>query len=138
MRTITVEGIVEELAKINEYMHKLKERKQLLMAQLEEVIERPIDKNYVNIGAAKISWRRSIKINPKYASMYAEKYPELAKRIFSVSYRPKITALERIKTAAETGKLPDWAEPEAVKDLLSQVEYEEKMSVTFQGGENNE
>lgn len=43
--TITVENVLAELKKINEYIKKLNDRKKAVLAQLEEMVEKPLDKN---------------------------------------------------------------------------------------------
>jgi hypothetical protein len=136
--TITVEGLLEELKKINDYMKKLNDRKKAVLAQLEEMVEKPLDKNTLNLGNAKIKWVTTAKISSTKAKELAKKYPGLVDHVFSVAYKPKLSALNRIQFAKSKGKLPKDIPEEAVEELLTYTEFEEKMSVSFEEGEENE
>jgi len=136
--TITVENVLTELKKVNEYMKKLQERKKELMAILEENIERPVDKNTLNLEGAKIKWVTSAKISNTKARELAEKYPGLVNHVFSVTYKPKLSALNRIQFAKSKGKLPNDIPEEAVEEVLKYVEFEERMSVSFEEGGDDE
>ncbi|WP_126992234.1 hypothetical protein [Thermosipho globiformans] len=136
--TITVENVLTELRKVNEYMKKLQERKKELMAILEENIERPVDKNTLNLEGAKIKWVTTAKISNTKARELTEKYPGLVNHVFSVTYKPKLSALNRIQFAKSKGKLPNDIPEEAVEEVLKYVELEERMSVSFEEGGDNE
>lgn len=136
--TITVENVLAELKKINEYIKKLNDRKKAVLAQLEEMVEKPLDKNTLNLGNAKIKWVTSAKISNTKARELAEKYPGLVNHVFSVTYKPKLSALNRIQFAKSKGKLPNNIPEQAVEELLKYTEFEEKMNISFEEGEENE
>ncbi|MBB6061909.1 sensor domain CHASE-containing protein [Thermosipho japonicus] len=136
--TITVENVLTELKKVNEYMKKLQDRKKELIAILEENIERPVDKNTLNLEGAKIKWITSAKISNTKARELAEKYPGLVNHVFSVTYKPKLSALNRIQFAKSKGKLPKDIPEEAVEEVLKHIELEERMSISFEEGGDNE
>lgn len=136
--TITVEGLLEELKKINDYMKKLNDRKKAVLAQLEEMVEKPLDKNTLNLGNAKIKWVTTAKISNTKAKELVGQYPALVNHIFAVTYKPKLSALNRIQFAKSKGKLPSDIPEEAVEELLKYTEFEERMSISFEEGESNE
>lgn len=136
--TVSVDTVLEELRKVNEYMKKLQDRKRALIAILEENIEKPIDKNTLNLGNAKIKWITTAKISNTKARELAEKFPGLVNHVFSVTYKPKLSALNRIQFAKSKGKLPSDIPEEAVEELLTYTEFEERMSVSFEEGGKNE
>jgi hypothetical protein len=136
--TITVEGLLEELKKINDYMKKLNDRKKAVLAQLEEMVEKPLDKNTLNLGNAKIKWVTTAKISNTKAKELVGKYPALVNHVFSVTYKPKLSALNRIQFAKSKGKLPKDIPEEAVEELLEFCVFEERMSVSFEEGGDDE
>lgn len=123
LSTMSVHEIIEQLEKIRELEMKLKKKKAELEAMLYDQV--PQGKT-IHIGKAKVSWTRNAKVSSKFAKIFTSKYPQLAERIFSVSYRPKISEIDKIEVAKEINELPNWYDEQAWNELIQNLKVEEK------------
>ena len=123
----SIEQLVDDILKIKEVEKELKEKRQQLEQQLFESVEKPVDGKPLWIGDdVKIVWRTNAKISQRQAKIWFEKNPELSKRIFSMSFKPKkseISKLERT-VVSEPEKLPGWMKD--FSKVKEDIEIEEK------------
>lgn len=128
----SIEQLVDDILKIKEVERELKEKRQQLEQQLFESVEKPVDGKPLWIGDdVKIVWRTNAKISQKQARIWFEKNPELSKRIFSMSFKPKISEISKLERTVvlEPEKLPEW-----MKDfgkVKEDIEIEEKPTLEF-------
>jgi len=128
----SIEQLVDDILKIKEVEKELKEKRQQLEQQLFESVEKPVDGKPLWIGDdVKIVWRTNAKISQRQAKIWFEKNPELSKRIFSMSFKPKkseISKLERT-VVSEPEKLPEWMKD--FDEIKKDIEIEEKPALEF-------
>jgi len=128
--TLSIHEILEELQKIKELETKLKKKKE----ELESMLFSQIPKGKpLYLGNAKITWTRSAKVsNNKFAKIFASQYPQLAERIFSISYRPKISEIDKIEVAREINEVPNWYDEEAWNELIQNLKVEERPRIVWE------
>jgi len=130
LTTMSIHEIIEQLGKIRELEMKLKKKK----AELEEMLFEQVPQGKtIHIGNAKVSWSRTAKIPSKFAKIFVSKYPQLAERIFSVSYRPKISEIDKIEVAREINEVPSWYDEQAWNELVKNLKVEEKPRLIWEG-----
>ena len=123
----TPEELVDAIRKIKDVEKELKEKRQKLEEMLFESVEKPIDGKPLWIGDdVKIVWRTNAKISQKQARIWFEKNPELSKRLFSMSFKPKISEISKLErtVVSEPEKLPGWMKDFA--KIKEDIEIEEK------------
>lgn len=123
----SIEQLVDDILKIKEVERELKEKRQQLEQQLFESVEKPVDGKPLWIGDdVKIVWRTNAKISQKQAKIWFEKNPELSKRIFSMSFKPKISEISKLERTVvlEPEKLPEWMKD--FSKVKEDIEIEEK------------
>jgi len=135
----SIEQLVDDILKIKEVERELKEKRQQLEQQLFESVQKPVDGKPLWIGDdVKIVWRTNAKISQKQAKIWFEKNPELSKRIFSMSFKPKISEISKLERTVvlEPEKLPEWMKDfDKVKE---DIEIEEKPALEIVKKEGEE
>ena len=126
--------IKEILAKVKE-LKEIEQRAKAARVELEkklfESVDKPIDGKPLWLSdEAKIVWRNEAKISQKIGKLWLEKNPELSKRIFSITVKPKISVISQLeRTLNMDEKLPDWMQDfEALKESIV---IEEKPQLQF-------
>lgn len=126
-----IKDILEKVKELREIEQRAKAARQELEKKLFASVEKPIDGKPLWLSdEAKVVWRNEAKIPQKLGKIWLEKNPELSKRIFSITVKPKISVisqLERTLNMDET--LPSWmADFEALK---KDITIEEKPQLQF-------
>lgn len=128
----TPEELVDAIRKIKDVEKELKEKRQKLEEMLFESVEKPIDGKPLWIGDdVKIVWRTNAKISQKQAKIWFDRNPDLSRRIFSMTFKPKISEISKLErtVVSEPEKLPEWMKDfEKVKE---DIEIEEKPALEF-------
>ena len=127
VKTINTTALLLQLKQIRDLENRLRERKKELEAQVFHSIQRP-DRGQalqveLNDFTAKLSWSTEAKISQPDARIIVSKYPEVATQIFSVSYKPKISVISRLRMLQ-----PDLP---ALNELSEYLTVEEKQSIVF-------
>lgn len=132
----SIEQLVDDILKIKEVERELKEKRQQLEQQLFESVEKPVDGKPLWIGDdVKIVWRTNAKISQKQARIWFEKNPELSKRLFSMSFKPKISVISKWERTT-TKERPEWMKDfDKVKE---DIEIEEKPALEIVKKEGEE
>ena len=128
--------IVKKIKKIKEIEQRAKEARRDLEKKLFESVERPVDGKPLWLSdEAKIVWRNEAKIPQKVGKIWLEKNPELSKRVFSITVKPKISVISQLeRTLNMDEELPPWmADFEALKEDIT---IEEKPSLVFEKEED--
>jgi len=123
----TEDEILDKILEVKDYINKLRETEKQLQQKLFEKVQKPIDGKPVWIGdLAKVVWRTDAKISQKVAKIWLDRNPELAKRIFSMSLKPKISEISRIDRTiiSNPDKVPEWAED--FEKIKQDITFEEK------------
>lgn len=120
----SIEQLVDDILKIKEVEKELKEKRQQLEQQLFESVQKPEDGKPLWIGDdVKIVWRTNAKISQKQARIWFEKNPELSKRLFSMSFKPKISVISKWERTT-TKERPEWMKD--FSKVKEDIEIEEK------------
>jgi len=127
VQTVNTTALLLQLKQIKDLENRLRERKKELEAQVFHSIQRP-DRGQalqveLNDFTAKLSWSTEAKISQADARIIVSKYPEVATQIFSVSYKPKISIISRLRMLQ-----PDLP---ALNELSEYLTVEEKQSIVF-------
>ena len=127
VQTVNTTALLLQLKQIRDLENRLRERKKELEAQVFHSIQRP-DRGQalqveLNDFTAKLSWSTEAKISQPDARIIVSKYPEVATQIFSVSYKPKISVISRLRMLQ-----PDLP---ALNELSEYLTVEEKQSIVF-------
>ena len=133
--------IKEILAKVKE-LKEIEQRAKAARIELEKKlfasVEKPIDGKPLWLSdEAKVVWRNEAKIPQKVGKIWLEKNPELSKRVFSISVKPKISVISQLeRTLNMDEELPPWmADFEALK---KDITIEEKPSLVFEKEEEED
>jgi len=124
--------IVKKIKEIKEIEQRAKEARRELEKKLFESVERPKDGKPLWLDEeTKIVWRNEAKISQKIGKVWLEKNPELSRRIFSLSVKPKISAISKLDRTLNAGKeVPEWmSDFEALKQ---DIVIEEKPVLQFE------
>jgi len=125
-----IKKILEDIKKLKEIEDVAKTKRKVLEEKLFSIVERPIDGKPVWLSdEAKIVWRTEAKINQRAGRIWLEKNPELSKRIFTVTVKPKITEISRLERTLELGDVPVWLKD--FEDLKQEIKIEEKPQLQF-------
>ena len=123
--------IVKKIKEIKEIEQRAKAARVKLEKKLFESVDKPIDGKPLWLSdEAKIVWRNEAKISQKVGKLWLEKNPELSKRIFSITVKPKISVISQLeRTLNMDEKLPNWMQDfEALKESIV---IEEKPRLEF-------
>jgi len=126
-----IKDILEKVKELREIEQRAKAARQELEKKLFESVEKPIDGKPLWLSdEAKIVWRNEAKIPQKVGKIWLEKNPELSKRVFSISVKPKISVISQFERTLDMGEgLPDWmSDFEALK---KDITIEEKPQLQF-------
>lgn len=126
-----IKDILEKVKELREIEQRAKAARQELEKKLFESVEKPIDGKPLWLSdEAKIVWRNEAKIPQKVGKIWLEKNPELSKRVFSISVKPKISVISQLeRTLNMDEELPPWmADFEALKESIV---IEEKPRLEF-------
>jgi len=126
-----IKDILEKVKELREIEQRAKAARQELEKKLFESVEKPIDGKPLWLSdEAKIVWRNEAKIPQKVGKIWLEKNPELSKRVFSISVKPKISVISQLeRTLNMDEELPPWmADFEALK---KDITIEEKPQLQF-------
>jgi hypothetical protein len=135
----SIEQLVDDILKIKEVERELKEKRQQLEQQLFESVQKPVDGKPLWIGDdVKIVWRTNAKISQKQARIWFEKNPDLSRRIFSMSFKPKISEISKLERTVvfEPEKLPGWMKD--FSKVKEDIEIEEKPALEIVKKEGEE
>lgn len=124
--------IVKKIKEIKEIEQRAKEARRELEKKLFESVEKPKDGKPLWLDdETKIVWRNEAKISQKIGKVWLEKNPELSRRIFSLSVKPKISAISKLDRTLNAGKeVPEWmSDFEALKQ---DIVIEEKPVLQFE------
>ena len=133
-----IKKILEKVKELKEIEQRAKMARQELEKKLFESVEKPIDGKPLWLSdEAKIVWRNEAKIPQKVGKIWLEKNPELSKRVFSISVKPKISVISQLeRTLNMDEELPPWmADFEALKEDIT---IEEKPSLVFEKEEEED
>ena len=133
-----IKDILEKVKELREIEQRAKAARQELEKKLFESVEKPIDGKPLWLSdEAKIVWRNEAKIPQKVGKIWLEKNPELSKRVFSISVKPKISVISQLeRTLNMDEELPPWmADFEALK---KDITIEEKPSLVFEKEEEED
>ena len=127
VQTVNTTALLLQLKQIKDLENRLRERKKELEAQVFHSIQRP-DRGQalqveLNDFTAKLSWSTEAKISQPDARIIVSKYPDVATKIFSTTYKPKISIISRLRMLQ-----PDLP---ALSELSEYLTVEEKQSIVF-------
>lgn len=125
-----IKKILEDIKKLKEIEDVAKTKRKVLEEKLFSIVERPIDGKPVWLSDdSKIIWRTDAKINQRVGRIWMEKNPELSKRVFSISLKPKISEISKLERTLGLEGVPEWmSDFEALKQ---DIKIEEKPQLQF-------
>ncbi|SHE47249.1 hypothetical protein SAMN02745164_00490 [Marinitoga hydrogenitolerans DSM 16785] len=131
--------LADKIAELKEMEDKLKARRVELQKKLTEQLPRPLDKAtlYVEGSKAKlkVSWTESYKISQKEAKIFAERYPRVAQKVFSITYKPKKSSISTMERTIKDA--PEYEKP--LLELKQIIKIEEDVRVSIEkAGEKDE
>jgi len=128
VQTVNTTSLLLQLKQIKDLETRLREKKRELEAQVFHTIQRPDRGQSLQVEltdfTAKLNWSTEARISQPDARIIVGKYPEFASQVFSVSYKPKISAISRFRMLQ-----PDLP---ALSELSEYLSIEEKQSIAFQ------
>ena len=127
VQTVNTTALLLQLKQIRALENRLRDKKKEIEAQVFSTIQRP-DRGQalqveLNDFTAKLSWSTEAKISQADARIIVSKYPDIATQVFSVSYKPKISVISRLRMLQ-----PDLP---ALNELSEYLTVEEKQSIVF-------
>ena len=127
VQTINTTSLLLQLKQIKDIENRLREKKKEIEAQVFASIQRPDKGQSLQVDltdfTAKLSWSTEAKLSQADARIIVSKYPDIATQIFSVSYKPKISTISRLRMLQ-----PDLP---ALSELSEYLTVEEKQSIVF-------
>ena len=127
VKTINTTALLMQLKQIRDLENRLREKKKEIEAQVFASIQRPDKGQSLQVDltdfTAKLSWSTEAKISQADARIIVSKYPDIATQVFSVSYKPKISTISRLRMLQ-----PDLP---ALSELSEYLTVEEKQSIVF-------
>ena len=127
VKTINTTALLLQLKQIKDLENRLRDKKKEIEAQIFSTVQRPDRGQALQVElsdfTAKLSWSTEAKISQPDARIIVSKYPEVATQIFSVSYKPKISIISRLRMLQ-----PDLP---ALNELSEYLTVEEKQSIVF-------
>lgn len=125
-----IQKILENIRKLKEIEEEAKAKRKKLEQELFSQVDKPEDGKPLWLADdAKIVWRTEAKINQKRGRVWMEKNPELAKRIFSVTVKPKISEISKLERTLGLEGTPEWLKD--FEDLKQEITIEEKPTLQF-------
>ena len=123
--------IVKKIKEIKEIEQRAKEARRELEKKLFESVEKPEDGKPLWLDEqTKIVWRNEATVPQKVGKMWLEKNPELSKRIFSITVKPKISEISKLERTLYLGEeLPPWMKDFEI--LKQDIKIEEKPRLEF-------
>jgi len=127
VKTINTTALLLQLKQIKDLENRLRDKKKEIEAQIFSTVKRP-DRGQalqveLNDFTAKLSWSTEAKISQPDARIIVSKYPDIATQIFSITYKPKISIISRLRMLQ-----PDLP---ALNELSEYLTVEEKQSIVF-------
>ena len=127
VQTVNTTALLLQLKQIRDLENRLREKKKEIEAQVFASMQRP-DRGQslqveLNDFTAKLSWSTEAKISQPDARIIVSKYPDIATQIFSITYKPKISIISRLRMLQ-----PDLP---ALNELSEYLTVEEKQSIVF-------
>ncbi len=128
VQTVNTTSLLLQLKQIKDLENRLRDKKKELETQIFSTISRPDRGQSLQVElsdfTAKLSWSTEAKISQADARIIVGKYPDFASKVFSVSYKPKISIVSRLRMLQ-----PDLP---ALSELSEYLIIEEKQSIAFQ------
>ena len=123
--------IVKKIKEIKEIEQRAKEARRELEKKLFESVEKPEDGKPLWLDEqTKIVWRNEATVPQKVGKIWLERNPELAKRIFSLTVKPKISEISKLeRTLYLEEELPPWMKD--FETLKKEIKIEEKPRLEF-------
>jgi len=124
--------IVKKIKEIKEIEQRAKEARRELEKKLFESVEKPEDGKPLWLDEeTKIVWRNEVTIPQKVGKIWLERNPELAKRIFSLTVKPKISEISKLeRTLYLEEELPPWMKD--FETLKKEIKIVEKPVLQFE------
>ena len=127
VQTVNTTALLLQLKQIRDLENRLRDKKKEIEAQIFSTVQRPDRGQALQVElsdfTAKLSWSTEAKISQPDARIIVSKYPDIATQIFSVSYKPKISIISRLRMLQ-----PDLP---ALSELSEYLSIEEKQSIAF-------
>jgi len=127
VQTVNTTALLLQLKQIKELENRLRERKKEIEAQVFASMQRPDRGQSLQVEltdfTARLSWSAEAKISQSDARTIVSKYPEVATQVFSITYKPKISIISRLRMLQ-----PDLP---ALSELSEYLTVEEKQSIVF-------
>ena len=134
-----IQKILENIRKLKEIEEEAKLKRKKLEQELFSQVDKPEDGKPLWLADdTKIVWRAEAKINQKRARLWLEKNPELSKRIFSITVKPKISEISKLERTMSLEETPPWLKD--FESLKQEIIIEEKPTLQFlkEGKESEE
>jgi hypothetical protein len=130
MESNEIKKMVDSIKKLKEIEEEAKAKRKKLEESLFLEVEKPIDGKPVWLADdTKIVWRANAKINQRAGRIWMEKNPELSKRVFSISLKPKISEISKLERTLNLENVPKWLSD--LETLKEDIQVEEKPSLQF-------
>lgn len=125
-----IQKILENIRKLKEIEDEAKAKRKKLEQELFSSVEKPDDGKPLWLADdAKIIWRNEAKINQRIGRIWMEKNPELSKRVFSVTVKPKISEISKLERTLDLEGTPEWLKD--FESLKQEIIIEEKPQLQF-------
>ncbi|MGB4715510.1 MAG: hypothetical protein WBH38_08200 [Defluviitoga tunisiensis] len=126
-----IKEIIERVKELKEIEQRAKEARRELEKKLFESVEKPEDGKPLWLDEeTKIVWRNEVTIPQKVGKIWLERNPELAKRIFSLTVKPKISEISKLeRTLYLEEELPPWMKD--FETLKKEIKIVEKPQLQF-------
>ncbi len=126
-----IKEIIGRVKELKEIEQRAKEARRELEKKLFESVEKPEDGKPLWLDEqTKIVWRNEATVPQKVGKMWLEKNPELSKRIFSITVKPKISEISKLERTLYLGEeLPPWMKDFEI--LKQDIKIEEKPRLEF-------
>jgi len=131
VKKMEIKEIIGRVKELKEIEQRAKAARIELEKKLFASVEKPIDGKPLWLSdEAKVVWRNEAKIPQKLGKIWLEKNPELSKRIFSITVKPKISVISQLeRTLNMEDELPDWMKD--FETLKEDISIEEKPILEF-------
>lgn len=125
-----IQRLLENIKKLKEIEDEAKAKRKKLEQELFSSVEKPDDGKPLWLADdAKIIWRNEAKINQRIGRIWMEKNPELSKRVFSVTVKPKISEISKLERTLDLEGTPEWLKD--FESLKQEIIIEEKPQLQF-------
>mgnify|MGYP001005942849 CR=1 FL=1 len=127
VQTVNTTTLLLQLKQVKDLEARLRDKKKELETQIFSTVSRPDRGQSLQVEltdfTAKLAWTTEARIGQSDARIIVSKYPDVATQIFSVSYKPKISIISRLRMLQ-----PDLP---ALSELSEYLTVEEKQSIVF-------